>query len=405
MDQVSTPPVFASTGPVVPKLYRRPGNGLIGGVTTGIAEHLRVRRLWIRLIFLALAASGGLGVALYGAYWIVLPTAPDARRGRIPQWLEAVVAAIVVVATTVAVLVRGPIGGVFLPTLLACLGGALIWRQATSSDKVRLRALGRSSLEAEGTDRIGRLRLAAGAVLVISGGAIALARANFTGIRDGLLAMVVTVIGLALLTGPWWLGLVTQLGAERNARIRSQERADIAAHLHDSVLQTLALIQRNAESPREVARLARGQERELRTLLYGSRVVSGQLADQLHRVAGDVEDDYAVSVDVVMVGDIAITEDLAAAVDAAREAMVNAAKHAGVRAVSLYAEVEAASAEIFVKDRGAGFDPSQIAADRQGVQGSIIDRVERHGGTVTITTAPGAGTDVHISMPLTKVTN
>ena len=401
---MSTPPVLAPAGSAVPRLYRRPDTGLLGGVTTGIADHLHVRRRWVRLAFLALAVSGGLGVALYGAYWIVLPTAPNAGRSRIPQWLEAIVAAIAVVAATAAVLVRGSIGGVFLPTLFACLGGALIWRQATSSDKLRLRALGRSSLEAEGNDRIGRLRLAAGAVLVISGGAIALARANFSGIRDGLLAMVVTVIGLALLTGPWWLGLVTQLGNERTERIRSQERADIAAHLHDSVLQTLALIQRNAGSPREVTRLARGQERELRTLLYGSRVVSGQLADQLRRAAGDVEDDYAVSVDVVLVGDVAITGDLAAAVDAAREAMVNAAKHAGVRAVSLYAEAEAETVDIFVKDRGSGFDPSQIAADRRGVQGSIIDRVERHGGTVTITTAPGSGTDVHISMPVKKVT-
>jgi signal transduction histidine kinase len=190
------------------------------------------------------------------------------------------------------------------------------------------------------------------------------------------------------------------LGEERSERVRSQERAEIAAHLHDSVLQTLALIQRSAESPREVARLARGQERELRTLLYGNRAVTGQLADLLRRAAADVEDDYAIKVDVVLVGDVAVTADLAAAVDAAREAMVNAAKHSGVTAVSLYAEVDGDVADIFVRDRGSGFDLAEVADDRQGVRGSIIDRVERHGGSVTITSSPGAGTEVHIGMKL-----
>jgi signal transduction histidine kinase len=263
-----------------------------------------------------------------------------------------------------------------------------------------MRRLSRTSLEAEGTARMGRLRLAAGAALVVGGAVLVLARADFTAIRDGLLAMAVTAIGLGLLTGPWWLGLVTQLGEERSERVRSQERADIAAHLHDSVLQTLALIQRNASSPREVARLARGQERELRTLLYGNRAVTGQLADLLRRAAGEVEDDYAVKVDVVLVGDLAITADLSAAVDAAREALVNAAKHSGASSISLFGEVEGEVADIFVKDRGTGFDVTQIADDRQGVRGSIIDRVERHGGTVTITSSAETGTEVHIKMKL-----
>ena len=227
---------------------------------------------------------------------------------------------------------------------------------------------------------------------------IVLARADVTVVRDGALAMIVTAVGLALITGPWWMRLMSQLGVERSERIRSQERAEIAAHLHDSVLQTLALIQRNSGSPREVARLARGQERELRTLLYGRRTSAGDLDAELRAVAGEVEDAYAISIDVVVVGDVALDDDLAAAVAAAREAMVNAAKHAGVNAVSVYAEVEGPTVSIFVKDRGVGFDPSDVADDRQGVRGSIIGRVERHGGSVAVESTPGSGTEITITM-------
>ena len=388
-------------GSTVRRLYRRPDRGLVrglGGVSAGIAEHLHLRAWTVRFAFLFLAAAGGLGVALYGAYWIVLPTRDDLPKSRVPAWIEFVLAAVAGLAAIGVAVGGGPLGTVFVPTLLACLGGALIWRQATEPDRDRWRRLSRTGLAAGSTDRIGRIRLAGGAALVVAGAVLVLAHSNFTGIRDGLLAVTVTVVGLALVTGPWWMRTVAQLSDERNERIRSQERADIAAHLHDSVLQTLALIQRNANSPREVARLARGQERELRTLLYGTRTASGQLGDELRTAAAEVEDAYAVSVDVVVVGDVAMTPSLAAAVASAREALVNAAKHSGVDAISLYAEVEAGGVSIFVKDRGKGFDLDTIADDRQGVRGSIIGRVERHGGTVTVRTSPGTGTEVQIAM-------
>jgi signal transduction histidine kinase len=164
------------------------------------------------------------------------------------------------------------------------------------------------------------------------------------------------------------------------------------------VLQTLALIQRNANSPREVARLARGQERTLRTLLYGSRTASGQFGAELRTAAAEVEDAYAVSVDVVVVGDAPLDDDLAALVAAAREALVNAAKHSGAYAVSVYAELEPDQVSVFVKDRGVGFEMAEIADDRQGVRGSIIGRVERHGGSVRVTTSKGGGTEVELQM-------
>jgi signal transduction histidine kinase/phage shock protein PspC (stress-responsive transcriptional regulator) len=381
------------------RLYRRPDRGIAGGVATGIAEHLGVSRRLVRFVFIALAIGGGLGIALYGAYLIVVPTAPDAGKGRLPAWLEYVVAGIAAVAAIGVAATSIPSGGLFVPTLLACLGGALMWRQAAEPDRARLRNLP-MSFAVGPTNWQGRVRLAAGAALVIAGAVLVLARADVTAVRDGLLAMLVTVAGVALLTGPWWIRMAAQLSAERNERIRSQERADIAAHLHDSVLQTLALIQRNAGSPREVVRLARGQERTLRTLLYANRTAAGQLGDELRAAAAEVEDAYAVSVDVVVVGDAPLDADLAALAAAAREALVNAAKHSGVEAVSLYAEVEPGEVSVFVKDRGVGFDVGEVADDRQGIRGSIVGRVERHGGSVQVTSSRGAGTEVEMRMPI-----
>lgn len=389
-----------AAAPATARLFRRPDRGFVGGVAAGIAEHIGVRARFIRLAFLVLSTAGGLGVALYGAYWIVLPTAPGAPPSRIPARLEYLLAAVAGIVAIGAAASIMPLGGLFAPTLLACLGGALIWRQATETERDRWRRLSRTSLAAGGADRVGRIRLVAGGALVVAGGVLVLARADFSAIRDGLLAMTVTAVGLALLTGPWWMRMVSQLGAERSERIRSQERADIAAHLHDSVLQTLALIQRNAASPREVSRLARGQERELRNLLYGTRTASGQLADELRVVAAEVEDAYAISVEAVVVGDVALDDGLAAAAAAAREALVNSAKHSGVTDVSLYAEVETDAVSIFVKDRGVGFDPDAVAEDRHGVRGSIIGRIERHGGGVKVRSRPGSGTEVEIRMPL-----
>ena len=379
---------MTATLPATRRLYRRPDLGRLGGVVSGIAEHTGLRRRTVAFLFLAFTAAG-VGVALYAAYWIVLPTPPGlpSTRRSLPTWLEYVLIAVVLALATGVVIWQGLGGSYFVPTLLAVVGGAFIWRQASDPGS-RL------------TSDVARARLAIGAVLVISGGAIVLGGADFTAARDGLLAMLVTVIGIALLTGPWWIGLASQLGHERAERIRSQERADIAAHLHDSVLQTLALIQRNAESPREVARLARGQERELRELLYGKRTPTGHLADELRAVAAEVEDAYAIAVDVIVVGDSVLDERLSAAVAAAREAIVNAAKHADVTSVSIYAEAEADAVSIYVRDRGIGFDPQTVAEDRQGLRGSIVARVERYGGSATIRSAPAEGTEVMIRMPI-----
>ena len=382
-----------------PRLYRRPDHAVLGGVAAGIADHVRVPVRTIRIAFVLLALAGGLGIALYAAYWIVLPPDPAGAAGRMPSWLEYLLAGLAAAAAVAATATSLPTGALFGPVLLACIGGALIWRQASVPDRDRLRDLSRTSLSAGHLERAGRIRLAVGVVLVLAGAAFVLARADITAVRDGLVAVIVTIAGIALLTGPWWMRMVGELSEERAERIRSQERADIAAHLHDSVLQTLALIRRNADSPREVARLARGQERELRSILYGSPVSSGQVGEQLRRVAAEVEDAYAVSIDAVVVGDAALEESSAATVAAAREALVNAAKHSQTTEISLYAEVEPEQVSVFVKDRGVGFDMDEIGDDRQGVRGSIIGRVQRHGGTVRVSSTPGAGTEIEIRMP------
>jgi len=209
---------------------------------------------------------------------------------------------------------------------------------------------------------------------------------------------------------PWWVRLVRDLGSERSARVAERERAEVAAHLHDSVLQTLALIQRQPENAREVLRLARSQERQLRTWLYGptgyASTGTGRDADPvtfpaaLAAAAGEVEDTYTVAVAPVVVGDAAMDPQLAALVAAAREAMVNAAKHAGVAEISVYAEIGAGRAEVFVRDRGSGFDPDTVATDRRGLAQSIRGRMERHGGRAVVRSQPGQGTEVELTMPI-----
>ncbi|MDQ1744593.1 MAG: hypothetical protein QOE23_2932 [Pseudonocardiales bacterium] len=397
---LTVPPVSAEPQHA-PRLYRDVHHRVLGGVAGALADHLGLRRGVVRLIFIGLSFSAGLGVLLYGAFWIVLRTPPEDESestGRsTAQYLVAAVAAAAVLLINAHTL---PLGWWFLPSLLACFGAALLWRQASETDRERWRRLSSSSLTASTADRMGWLRIIAGVTLVLTGAVFLLARAGITAAGAGLAAVLVTAGGLALITGPWWLRLVRELSTERRERIRNEERADIAAHLHDSVLQTLALIQRSADQPREVARLARRQERELRTKLYGTGVPNGRFGAALHAAAAEVEDTYAITVDVVVVGDHPMDARLDALVAASREALVNAAKHAQVTSVSVYAELEAGAASVFVRDRGTGFDPERTDASRQGIRGSIMGRLQRQHGTATIRSGPGQGTEVQLRVEL-----
>jgi signal transduction histidine kinase len=290
------------------------------------------------------------------------------------------------------------------PVILTAAGAALIWRQSTAGDEpvaerpAAARAAPRTPPLSLPRDALGRAFV--GAALIVGGGLVFLWLNGALGAaRDVLLAVVVVVVALTLILAPWWLRLVRGLTAERTERIRSQERAEVAAHLHDSVLQTLALMQKRVDDPREVAALARRQERELRAWLNGRRA-SGDatVALALEAVAAEVEEAHGVPVEVVAVGDAPLDERMQALVAAAREALVNAAKFAPGGSVALYAEVDPERIEVFVRDRGPGFDPAAVPDDRRGVRESIVGRMERHGGRAVVHSAPGAGTEVELVM-------
>jgi signal transduction histidine kinase len=371
------------------RAYRATEESLVGGVAAGLAHHLGLPPMWLRIAFLCLTPVGGFGVVLYAALWMFLPArrpsddeAPGlaaatrqgkraGRRRRIADQgpLVAVAAVVVGVLALLSVIT----GHVFVVWPLILAGGG--W-----SGSVRL-VIG--------------VALLVGAIMLFT-----LRSASISAARDVGMAALLGVVGLGLIVGPWLVRLSADLGAERAERIRSQERADVAAHLHDSVLQTLALIQRSAEDPATVARLARAQERDLRSWLYDSAATdTGTFAAALREVAAEVEDGFGVPVEVVCVGDLPAGAAVRPVVLAAREAMVNAAKHAGVDKVDTYAEVSATDVEVFVRDRGVGFDPTTIAADRHGVRDSIVDRVQRHGGTAVVRSTPGEGTEVRLKLP------
>jgi signal transduction histidine kinase len=377
------------------RLHRASRGRALGGVAAGLAEHLGLSPVVLRVAFAALTLAGGAGVLMYAAFWVFVPQdhaavseGPEGRAQLLA--LAALAGGGLLLLTQVGVV---PASSSLIPVALALAGLALVWRQADETQRSRWRATA--------TGRQGLTRTVAGAALLAAGLAGFLAKRGQLGAaRQGLVLTVVVVAGLAVLTAPFWLRMTSDLREERRERIRSQERAEVAAHVHDSVLQTLALIQKAAEDPREVARLARSQERELRGWLYrppGSD--GGQFAATLEVAAAEVEEAHGVAVEVVVVGDCEVDASVGALVAAAREAMVNAAKHAGVDQVRVYAEVEPTGLSVFVRDRGTGFDPAAVPADRFGLAQSVIGRMERNGGTAAVRSVPGEGTEVHLEMP------
>jgi signal transduction histidine kinase len=392
-------------------LRRRRSGRLVAGVAGGVADHLGADVLWVRAAFVALTAMTGAGLIAYALLWMFVrqedPAVERVVSPRERQQALGLAALGLGVGLAASALGNTVLGWVVGPLGVVAVGAAVVWREADEAQRRRWAAGGwRSGW------RAALVRVVAGALFVAGGIAVfLLGNLDLGQVQFGLLAVLATLVGVAVLTVPWWVRLIRDLGEERRERIREAERAEIAAHLHDSVLQTLALIQRQSDSPREVARLARGQERELRSWLYGPggyrRVAAAdgpapdaRLADALAAAAAEVEDTYALTVRPVVVGgDRALDDPLRALVLAAREAMVNAAKHAGVDELSVYVEVEPDEVNVFVRDRGAGFDPDAIPADRHGLADSVRGRVERHGGTVGLRTRPGRGTEVHLRMP------
>ena len=398
---------------------RSADDNLLGGVAAGLAAHLGVPVLWVR-VFFAVSAAFGFGVVLYAALWIVLPleqpsqaAAPGleaaGRRGmrarrRAPAADTGVIVALGALGIGGAALLDLAFGGFafFWPAVVAVIGIAVLWRQADEAQRERWWdttervGLGRILLGRGGVAAYARVAVGVG--LLITALAIFAAQSGRIGpARDVLLAGVLGMAGLAVTLGPWLHRLSAEVSSERAERVRTQERADVAAHLHDSVLQTLALIQNNAHEPGRVAQLARAQERDLRAWLYGATDAStDRLATALAAAAAEVEDAHGVPVEVVTVGDAPLSPRLHVLVAATREALVNAARHSGADRIDLYAEVAGRLAEVYVRDRGHGFNPDAIPLDRLGVRGSIVDRMDRHGGTAVLRTAPGEGTEVQL---------
>ena len=339
---------------------------MIAGVCAGIAQTLSVDVTLVRLVFALLALAGGAGIVLYLALWAY------SRKAHV--WLAAVLAffAGALLLSALGLSDRSVTG-----IALIAAGLGLAWRRG-------------GSFRPDAPLSYGGIALAAiGAVALLSG----------EGASSTLLAPGAVAGALLLIAGPWVWRLALDRDAERTARIRSDERSDVAARVHDSVLQTLALIQRHAAEPRRVASLARRQERELRGWLYNDQPIgddNASLVAALSAAAGDVEELHGVRVELASAGDCPVDASIGAVVLAAREAMTNAAKFAGVEEIDVYAEVTDEAVSVFVRDRGSGFDRAAVPADRRGLVESIEGRLERAGGRASIVTSLGAGTEVEL---------
>jgi signal transduction histidine kinase len=400
----------ASKGPARAAVRRDPERGLIAGVCAGLARYFGVNPIFFRIGFIAAAAAGGFGIPVYLLCWVLIPAEPGEWQSR---WFRGTSrrasievgagAGLLLVALLLALRETGIwfSDAVVWPLVLVTTGAALLWRQSsrdTVATKPRRLERPDGAPREERAERGANIsRAGLGIVLVIAAGlAFLQATGSLSAARDVVLAVLVVAVGLSVIFFPLIARLVRSLSAERAERIRSQERAEMAAHLHDSVLQTLALMQKRADDPREVAALARRQERELRGWLSGSPRDERQLGTALEAAADEIEREHGVPINVVAVGDTPLDEAGEAAVSAAREAMLNAVKFGGDSPVDVYAESGEQRLAIFVRDRGPGFDPGAVPEDRRGVRESIIGRMERHGGTASIRTPEGGGTEVEL---------
>jgi signal transduction histidine kinase len=402
------PPMTAPTP--ARRLHRVADGRVAAGVAAGIAAHLNASVTLVRVAFVVLASFNGLGALLYAAFWAVLPVAPGQQRSSRPNHRQLAPFVALGVGILLVQVLSG-MGGLksvigWLVAIVA-VGVGIIWRQADPKRRERWTAAVPQApwlgVVLEGDRRGLMLRLIGGGALVVAGiiGTVAVVSgADVSALVNGLLFAGLALAGGGLALAPMLWRVFGQLRTEREARIREQERAEVAAMIHDQVLHTLALIQRSAGDAKSVLRLARAQERTLRGWLYKSTASpTERFSAALEEAAAEVEDTYAVAVEVVIVGDRDVDDRVRALVAASREALVNAGKHAKVSSVSLYAEVEPEQASVFVRDRGVGFDPGGVDDDRHGVRGSILGRMKRHGGRAEIRSEPGSGTEVRLFMP------
>ncbi|MGL5927429.1 MAG: ATP-binding protein [Dermatophilaceae bacterium] len=390
---------------VRPPLVRARDRGWTPGVSAAVARHLGVSPRVVRLLFVVLALAGGSGIAAYLFLWALTPEA-DAGSATGPGGASSVpverrrwglfVAGGAVLVLAGALLLTPTVGGsirssVLLPLFVITTGAIVAWSNLDEAQRSRWLGSGAGGLV--------WVRFALGFGLALTGVVVLVTRGrSVSDVWDSLLAALAVLVGALVLAAPWAVRLWSDLRREQVAAARATERADIAAHLHDSVLQTLALIQRQSADPASVTRLARAQERELRSWLYAGPVgAQSSLAAAVTEVANEVEDVHGVPIDLVVTGDRPFEEHGAALSRAVREALLNAVRH-GRPPVAAYLEIGTGGVEAFVRDRGDGFDLDDVPDDRLGVRQSVLGRMERHGGSARIRRLE-EGTEVELRLP------
>lgn len=387
-----------------PQRFGRPAraaDGLLTGVSEGLANRFALDTTLVRIAFVTLALTGNGIIAYIGAFLLMRSTEPIELDDDWPTETSKVLGLGLLVWGLVLLFGRlgiSLIADEYMWAVLLVSGGfgLVSWQLGVGRR-------GQLTSAIQGDSRYGVFRIVAGGIIVALGIVTALlAEVSLSTLGGSLFVVVFIVGGLALVFGPWIYVLLDDLTKERRKRVWADERADLAAHLHDSVLQTLALIQRT-DDPLEAASLARRQERELRSWLYArpESFVHAEvdLTTLFESAVSDVEERHQVPIELVVVGDAAVDDSVVALAQAAREAMVNASKFSGSSQLSVFVEGDEGQVEVWVRDRGEGFDPDSIGEDRRGIRDSIVRRVERIGGESTITSAPGEGTEVYLILP------
>jgi signal transduction histidine kinase len=395
-------------------LRRIPEQRRLGGVAAGVSAKTGFDVAIVRTVFVVAALAGGFGVAAYLVAWLLVPAAGEsssigskALSDRTGVTLAAGLASLSIAVFVLMSLVGAYwIGSLAWAFVISVIGIVLVSRNAPAGEQATLRHLAEPLIGFAGDTRRSRIALRAliAGVLLVGGVTTLLIGHTSTALLRPLAGVSLVIAAIVVVLGPWWLRVGRELVDERQARVRAEERADMASRVHDSVLQTLALIQRRATEPQQVIQLARAQERELRSWLFDGRAPGSLAADTtfaagVRLIQSEIEAQHGLTVEVVTVGDCPVDEDLQALLAAAREATLNAAKWSGVQSISLYAEVEPTQVSLFVRDRGRGFDPAAVPADRRGLSESVHARMVRRGGTAEVRSVPDEGTEVRLSMP------
>jgi signal transduction histidine kinase len=390
---------------------------LLGGVAEGLSKRTGIDVTIIRVALVLFGLASGMGFAAYVLAWLFLPVEGESTNiaQRAIEDRRGMALALAFLPALVATLILGAalraawVDSLAWPLFVGAAGLVLIWRNAPLEERAVLERLARPVLNVAVPEGRSWRRISVRALLgasLLAGGLVALLLGHPSHILFRSLGGILLVTAaFVVIFGPWWLGVARDLVVERQARALAEERANVATRVHDSVLQTLALIQRRADDPHQVAQLARAQERELRSWLFNGSVPGSTssedttVGEAVQRIQRDVEAAHGIEVEVVTVGDCELDDDLRELLAAAREATVNSAKWSEAPVVSLFAEVEPDEVSVFVRDRGKGFDPGSVPSDRKGVSEAVFGRMTRHGGSADVRSAPGEGTDVGLKMP------